>query len=47
MALIPGFDSLEFVPSEIRYKLCDTIVEGFVYDSILYIAQTLNWLTIE
>lgn len=34
MALIPGFDSLEFVPSEIRYKLCDTIVEGFVYDSI-------------
>jgi hypothetical protein len=34
MALIPGFDSLEFIASEIRYKLTDTIINGIIYDSI-------------
>lgn len=34
MALIPGFDSLEFTNGEIRYLLTDTTVDTQVYDSI-------------
>ena len=34
MAIVPGFDSLTYNPSEIRYRLTDTIVEGVRYDSV-------------
>ncbi|MDD3740694.1 MAG: hypothetical protein PHH30_05580 [Bacteroidales bacterium] len=34
LALIPGFDSLGYNSSEIRYKLTDTIVGGELYDSV-------------
>ncbi|MDD2387365.1 MAG: hypothetical protein PHP52_11355 [Bacteroidales bacterium] len=34
MAIVPGYDSLEFESAEIRYALIDSIVDGVLYDSI-------------
>lgn len=34
LALVPGFDSVAFESGEIRYMITDTIVDGFVYDSV-------------
>jgi hypothetical protein len=33
-AIVPGFDSIAFDPSEVRYKLVDTIVEGILHNSV-------------
>ncbi|MDL2262086.1 hypothetical protein LJC11_01115 [Bacteroidales bacterium OttesenSCG-928-I21] len=42
MAIIPGFDSIDYEPSEIRYKLTDSIVEGIWYDSIFVYSTNPN-----
>lgn len=34
MAIVPGFDSVNFETSEIRYMMTDTLVNGISYDSI-------------
>jgi hypothetical protein len=34
MAIVPGFDSLAYEASEIRYRLTDTIADGIRYDSV-------------
>lgn len=42
MALIPGFDSLGFESSEIRYLLTDTIVDAVSYDSVFIYSTNPN-----